>query len=53
MQLTNNKKNKMSSSQRDCPGWRISDAGMPCASETTMLDEEFRKDDAECRILQG
>jgi hypothetical protein len=33
------KKNHMSS-QGDCPGWRISNAGMPCASEISMLDEE-------------
>jgi hypothetical protein len=44
---------KKISSQRDCPGWRISDAGMPRASKITMFDEEFRKDDAMCRILQG
>ena len=43
----------MSSSQRDCPGWRISDAGVPRASKIAMFDEEFRKDDAMCRILQG
>jgi len=33
----------MSSSQRDCPGWRISDAGVPRASKIAMFDEEFRK----------